>query len=598
MRTLRAGLIPGVLALAAVALSSLPAHAQTGSWAAEASTTNAGRGQLLVSDGVYVYSYGGDWWGSGPQAPTRRFDPATNIWLQLADMPQIYTYGHCGAYVSYNGGGYIYVFGNENWDSSSIYKYNITTNQWTTLPITLPGTQRYYAQAATVRGRVYVGGGGVTAQSNFDELNPATDTLRAMTPMPGPRRLQCSAGIELTGKIYVISGEDDNYNPTSTCWEFDPNVGALGTWTPRADLIVGGTTYYADYGTAFSLKNRIFVQGGDYYPNNTWIFDPNNGANGTWTLAANTTQSHYWHGGAATSTKGYVYGGYYAPSSFEEYTPPVFGTPPLCNPATVQQIGMLGVTPVGGWTGTSVTFSATITDNDVPAQQVALEVEVRPSGGVYSGVPSVTSGLQPQGVVQAVYNFPANGGYDWRWRIVDQDGNYVPSVAGVPSWNEFNAASPDIQADLQPPSTPMAVFPISDITFSDPPGGDLTYEWTDSIDNGPVVTYELQVSYGDPTFTTLYGSATGLTTTTYDMYMAIQPGDYYWRVRALDIGGNPSNWSNLVVFKVLEDNHIDNGKGDGLFGDRLTCAASTPGRGGLLGALVLAGLALATLRRR
>jgi MYXO-CTERM domain-containing protein len=70
----------------------------------------------------------------------------------------------------------------------------------------------------------------------------------------------------------------------------------------------------------------------------------------------------------------------------------------------------------------------------------------------------------------------------------------------------------------------------------------------------------------------------------------------FWRLRAKDIGGNVSAWSNVNSFRVVFDDRIDHGGGDA---DKV-CGFGVPAGGGApLSAVVAAALlAGAAMRRR
>ena len=168
------------------------------------------------------------------------------------------------------------------------------------------------------------------------------------------------------------------------------------------------------------------------------------------------------------------------------------------------------------------------------------------------------------------YTAPADNGYDWRWRVEDTFGNSFPILANT--WIEAfgteavpNTNSPDFRSDQVAPSDPVAVYPSNvDIQVNDPSIGPVTLFWKEATDNGPVsgISYELQVAR-DGGFLNIEAqlfSPAG--TQAYPVNLSVSRNDKFWRIRAQDVGGNLSNWSGALHFRVTYNDGVDHGSGD------------------------------------
>lgn len=115
---------------------------------------------MLVTAGNYIYylRFNGNF---------GRYDPAANTWTQLA--PTI-TWGH----LTYDGGDYIYA---GLWDGSSLKRYSISTDTWTTLRIPPNPTDG----VAFKNGKVYIGS---QTTVGFAYYNPVTKTYTSLANPP------------------------------------------------------------------------------------------------------------------------------------------------------------------------------------------------------------------------------------------------------------------------------------------------------------------------------------------------------------------------------------------------------------------------------
>jgi hypothetical protein len=316
----------------------------------------------------------------------------------------------------------------------------------------------------------------------------------------------------------------------------------------------------------------------------------------------------YLHSATAMNGKGFTYGGIPQYTYGEEYTPPDFGLPPNI-PSSVTQTGSRAETSLqaqtdstqfDGWTNQQIQFSADVTDPNT-TQNVRFRVQVKPQQALWTQAAQVTTlqtALGAQGIHTLTYTIPADGGYDWRWRVEDTFANSYPLTPNT--WVEAfgtqaapNTNSPDFRSDQVPPSDPVAVAPHNvDTQVLDPIYGEVTLNWVEATDNGPVagISYELQVAL-DGGFNQIEAqifSTAGISS--YPVTLTVSRFDKFWRIRARDVGGNFSNWSPPLNFRVTYNDGIDHGAGDASKSCGMS-AAFAPALGGALLGLAILGCA-------
>jgi hypothetical protein len=605
------------LMVSAVILSgSLPALAQsqpTGSWSTE--NVSSGVAYNLSSpyggsatDGTYMYIFGGYQYGASTIYPQyyqvcRRYDPVSNAWATMAFM-NYPTYYNAGTY--YNGR--VYSFGgyntNSGWVATWQY-YQISTNTWSLGPTNMT-SPRYYHAVAELNGTIYMtagynpNSGPVTTHEAF---NPSTNQWSSLAATPGYIYYHGLAAVPAVNKLYSLGGYGvAQYSGIN--YEYDVQTNA---WTTRAPISNGSAQQNIFYTRPIVLNNRVYIPGGQNA--NTGIVQTTyeyNPFTNTWAQRANMAYLHYMHAAVAINGKGYVYGGPNYPTMCEEFTPPSFGSPPFA-PANLTQTGsrpetalqaLPDTTQFNGWTNNQITFTADVTDPDA-GQQVLFRVQVKPQSASWTQAAQITNLATPlgaQGTKTLTYTIPADGGYDWRWRVEDAFSNSHPVLAGT--WIEAfgtetvaNTASPDFRSDQLPPTEPVAVGPHNtDIQVTDPVIGQVTLNWTEATDNGPVagISYELQVAT-DGGFNQVEAqifSTAG--TSSYPVALTVSRYDKFWRMRARDIGGNLSNWSPALNFRVTYNDGVDHSAGDAKKACGMSASATASITGALLGVLILA----------
>ena len=184
-----------------------------------------------------------------------RYEPATNTWVSLADMPT--GRGGLGAAVVGNA---IYAIGGRTGSSpcsggelTTVERYDIGTNTWSTVA-PLPGARSDLAAVAH-GGKIYVFGGcksGVFL-GDVDVYNPVTNTW-STAPLDMPTARASMYGAAAKGNtVYVIGGwnasgqlvTNEAYKIASDTWSTE-----LAMPSPRAEM---GVVFHG---------GRIFTVGG------------------------------------------------------------------------------------------------------------------------------------------------------------------------------------------------------------------------------------------------------------------------------------------------------------------------------------------------
>jgi hypothetical protein len=186
--------------------------------------------------------------------PTDRayvYDPSTNNWTPLANMPAMNGTGNGGVTHSgfTNDGNNIYFAGgytaNRSWTgqifgSKEVWQYSIANNTYTRLP-NLP-FDRAAGQMKFLNGKLHFIGG-TNRERTLDvadhyvlDLNDLVAGWQTLASLPNPRQHAGSAVFD--GKIYYFGGQkghDSKLIPQDDVHVYDPNT---DTWTQLADMPV------------------------------------------------------------------------------------------------------------------------------------------------------------------------------------------------------------------------------------------------------------------------------------------------------------------------------------------------------------------------
>ena len=255
------------------------------------------------------------------------YDPATDHWTKKKPMALP---AHHVALTEYHGK--IYAFGgfvapqsgpaawipiNNSWE------YDPATDTWKALA-PLP-TKRGSPLATVVNDKIYVIGGATTpagsSQTSIDmmqaqdclgtveEYDPATNSWRERAPMPTPRN-HAAVGV-VNGKIYVIGGRVGAAfialaSDTSVVEEYDPATNKWGP--PRARMPIARSALAAGV-----YNGRIYVAGGEYQDPQMMAtfraveaYDP---ARNAWTELPSLPVSRHGLAGGIIGSRFYVVGG-------------------------------------------------------------------------------------------------------------------------------------------------------------------------------------------------------------------------------------------------------------------------------------------------
>jgi N-acetylneuraminic acid mutarotase len=188
-----------------------------------------------------LYVFGGFISGTCCIATTRSdvFDPATNTWTRIADLPEPIT--HAPAVVD---GDTIYLVGGYVGDhpgpaTSHVWKYDVKGNTWSAGP-DLPASRGAGAAARLGRELHYFGGHNRGEPFASDKGNHYVLSLDGGTSwstaesLPNPRNHL--TGATAAGKIYAIGGQHEHDEVSGNQAEVDAYDPATNSWTQVADL--------------------------------------------------------------------------------------------------------------------------------------------------------------------------------------------------------------------------------------------------------------------------------------------------------------------------------------------------------------------------
>jgi non-specific serine/threonine protein kinase len=134
----------------------------------------------------------------GPEATPLRYNPATDAWEELAPMPEERWAGAAAVL-----GDYIYFLGGSG-SSSDLLRYDPAADSWTRLAPLLQA--REHTQAVALDGQLYaLGGRWDRGLNSVERYDPATDTWTRVPSMNQPRSGFGAAVWD--GKVVVAGGE-------------------------------------------------------------------------------------------------------------------------------------------------------------------------------------------------------------------------------------------------------------------------------------------------------------------------------------------------------------------------------------------------------
>jgi N-acetylneuraminic acid mutarotase len=249
---------------------STPSQTGTLKWSSVASSPAArSEGQSAVVGGK-LYVFGGVN-TSGPFARSDVYDPSSNSWKRIADLPKKLT--HAGTAVVdrnvYFAGGYIGTKSTgwaQDFATRDVWRYNVDSNSYSSMP-QLPSA-RGGGVLVAVGGKLhFISGADINRADRTDHWVLDLDNTGAgwKTLAAIPNGKSHLGGVQLNGKIYVVAGQkkyDDNAICQSDVHMYDP---ATNTWTKVASL---PRTLSHHGATTFVYNGRIIVAGGETSPGN------------------------------------------------------------------------------------------------------------------------------------------------------------------------------------------------------------------------------------------------------------------------------------------------------------------------------------------
>ncbi|MGE4557366.1 MAG: S8 family serine peptidase [Desulfovibrionaceae bacterium] len=313
-------------------------------WAprAESSYTHAGAAGVALDGELYLF--GGQTSDTQASAKAERYNPQSNTWITLADMPAPRAWGAAAVW-----NGKVYVLGGT--DFSSLYAtaavYDPETGAWSTAAapnLALNGTA-----AVTVGDDIYVLGGADASNDDSKKIyrySPSSESSTQVGELATPRRFHAATAVG--NKIYVFGGREDG-EPLRSYEIFD---------TQDNSVDGGGMPINATHCSAVAMDDEIIIGQGLWWENAktpttepiTQVFDTGALA---WSNKTGTIEQPLWHryGGPTLYIPGrgvYLAGGsMYATEETPLNTLDFLATGPDVSPAPIQPVSGQTVTMTG-----------------------------------------------------------------------------------------------------------------------------------------------------------------------------------------------------------------------------------------------------------
>ncbi len=204
-----------------------------------------------------------------------------DTWTQKADVGTTIRYGAVGFSIGskgYIGTGLSISDGGKLKD---MWEYDPSLDTWTQ-KADFGGTARVAATGFSIGDKGYIGCGDAgSIATDFWEFDPIANTWTVKSSFPGTPRY-AATGFGIGTKGYLGTGLITGLARINDFWEFDPNMGASGTWTEKSK-IGGATGLTRDYAAAFTIGNIGYVGTGNTDLGRSvelWAYDP---STDTWT---------------------------------------------------------------------------------------------------------------------------------------------------------------------------------------------------------------------------------------------------------------------------------------------------------------------------
>jgi N-acetylneuraminic acid mutarotase len=245
-----------------------------------------------------VYSAG----GAGALTNAYRYDPLRQQWSQIAPLPTTLLLAASGAFLDgkfYVAGGLTSPGPNVVVDSSSLYAYNPSTGSWARQASMPTGMDS--AATAVLNGALYVIGGCTSGGTCFPgergntagvyRYNPSTNHWTTLASYPVPVSLEACAGIDAeivcAGGVNAATGASLTatyiYNPLTNAW----SQGAAMPYD-NVSMVYGGS------GNMLQIAGGLTGQGHEI-TNQAAEYNP---SSNTWSALPNANETEYGGGGA------------------------------------------------------------------------------------------------------------------------------------------------------------------------------------------------------------------------------------------------------------------------------------------------------------
>ena len=255
---------PSPMASARPTAPAIPTGA-TITWVQKASAaiTRAEAGGVAYKGELFVF--GGQYTGITQTLRSDRYNPTSDTWTRIRDLPELITHAPVVADGStlWILGGYVGL--NQKDSSPRVWKYDTVTDTYSPGP-PLPAARG--AGGAVVVGRqLHYFTGAVRMDSTGAQVQDFPDhwvlnldggtTWTTSTPVPNPRNHVGT--VLLNGRVYLIGGQHSEAEAHTPQVEVDAFDVATGTWTRVADLPVARGHISA---SSFAWNGKILVVGG------------------------------------------------------------------------------------------------------------------------------------------------------------------------------------------------------------------------------------------------------------------------------------------------------------------------------------------------
>ncbi len=331
-----------------------PAPGCSSTWIEKAPLPRGVMGESVAVSGGYLYSLGGRDFTYTNLATTSRYDPATDSWIGLADMPAPRNWAAATAL-----GGYIYlVNGSEGAGPlNTVFRYDIAGDSWTAITPTLGYT--YGPAVVALNNNIYRIGG-------LDDQGVFTSSVEILgqgfvAPMPEGRAWE--AAVALDGYIYVAGGSG-KIGYSNKTFRYDPST---DSWS---DTAIADLPEVKAFSAAGALDGQFVVAGGGDDYSSVWAWDP---LSDTWESLPPLLYPRFNMPGAVLGNVMHVLGGIndtLPTDTHQQYEAPVC---PTATPTAT-------ISPTGTSTpSVTSTATATATSTSTPTSTIIATATTGPS---------------------------------------------------------------------------------------------------------------------------------------------------------------------------------------------------------------------------